>query len=128
MSSFRNLSTQFWGPNGLMFHISPVENRESIAKQGLLAKPPFSKSPLTGRGVYVSEEPLPFKRSDMDLYAVDTSHLPSIPDANFAIDRHRGARWLPGSIPTARLSRLEGDDFDRVYAMNNMHWKNPFKG
>lgn len=133
MAARDNLSSQFWGPGGKMFHISPVENREGIKKEGLRANipPPHglgknfeSNTP----GVFVSGQPYGFN-DNMDVYVVDTSNLPAIPDTAFPIDRAANARFIPGSIPSDRIQRLEGEDYKKAQKAartNSYPWDNPF--
>lgn len=134
MAARDNLSSQFWGPGGKMFHISPMENREGIEKEGLKANTP-PPNPLGKSfksetpGVFVAAQPYSFD-NNMDVYVVDTSNLPAIKDDAFAIDRAADARFVPGSIPPDRVTRLKGKDYkkaqDAVRNRNVYPWDNPF--
>lgn len=101
-----------------MFHISPAKNREGIESEGLRGfmppRNPLGKSFESNvPGVFVAAQPYGFE-DDMDVYIVDTSNLPAIKDDAFAIDRAANARFIPGSIPPNRLTRLEGEDYKKV--------------
>lgn len=106
-----------------MFHVSGVENRQSIETEGLRAgpavalganKPVQSDAP----GVYVSEEPFLISSSrnygDFDVYAVDTQNLPSMSDESSAIDRAIRSRFIPGSIPPERVQRITGESREKI--------------
>lgn len=116
-----------------MFHISSSDNRESIARTGLEARPApvFPKGQLTQqKGVFVSSRPHLFGE-DMDVYEVDTSNLPAIEDDLFAMDKGVGAHFVPGSIPSDRIRRLEGDDRRKVDIWTNQdraNLTNPLTG
>jgi hypothetical protein len=135
MAAKDSLGGQFWGPGGMMFHISPVENRAGIEKEGLRAKPPVGfmdeqKVDVNAPGVFVSEEPLRFN-DDFDVYAVDTQNLPSVIDDKNGIDRFHGSRFVPGSIPPNRVQRITGEDRDKVVkwrASGGHRHENPFQG
>ena len=118
MAARDSLGGQFWGPGGMMFHISPVENRAGIEKEGLRATPPVGfrdeqKVDVGAPGVYVSEMPLRFNE-DFDVYAVDTQNLPAVRDDKNAVDRVYGSRFVPGSIPPDRVQRITDEGRKKV--------------
>lgn len=131
MAARDNLSSQFWGPGGNMFHISPVENRESIESQGLVGKlPPLQNKPKPFKseapGVFVADEPT---RTDeaVDVYVVDTANLPAIVDDALAMDKALNSRFIPGSIPPSRIQRLQGEPRQQIHkaSRESFPWKNP---
>jgi len=140
MAARDSLGGQFWGPGGKMFHVSGVENRESIETEGLRAGLSVAlgvnEPALPGaRGVYVSEEPLLLAGSqhspDYDVYAVDTQNLPSVPDESSAIDRAHRSRFIPGSIPPERVQRITGEAREQVNAWRTRGGRpdeHPFQG
>ena len=113
-----------------MFHIAESSSRDYIDEHGLTPnkresgsnKPTFGEFARTG--VYVSEEPHAVK--GVDVYAVDTSHLPALIDDKTAMDRAKRSRFIPGSVPKERVRRLNDTEINTLYESSNMaRWKNP---
>lgn len=118
MAAKDSLSSQFFGPGGMGFHISEQKNREGILKKGLVGNVPepsgFKKYFQSNvPGVFVSDLPMNTAK-DIDIYTVDTSNLPHITDDVTPFDRAAGSRFIPGSIPRERVRLLEGEEREKA--------------
>lgn len=102
-----------------MFHIAAESSRGHIAEHGLTPKPRTSSE-----GVYVAEEPHAVR--GVDIYAVDTSHLPSLVDDSKAMDRAKRSRLIPGSVSKDRVRKLSDTEVKALQeAQAQYRWKNP---
>ena len=129
MAASDNVSNdQFWGPGGMMFHISPSANRESIRKKGLLGYTAPKEYNLGDKpGVFVSDEPHPFDEN-FDVYGVNTSGLESTPDTHWKRDLVRKSHFVAGSISPERVHLIEGEKRKLVESRTNQFvYKHPFR-
>lgn len=106
-------ASEGWGPSGLLFHLSPCENRSSIREHGLDAQRMGASPGLAGseraelQGVYVFPAPDEAKWwaktmgerhvGGLDLWQVVASGLP-------VLDGPHGFDYVPGTIPPERIS------------------------
>ena len=129
MAASDNVSSdQFWGPGGMMFHISPSANRKTILKKGLVGQQQPEELGVGDKpGVFVSDEPHPFDK-DFDVYGVNTAGLESVPDTHWKRDSVRKSHFIIGSVPPERVHLIEGEKRKLVESRTNQFvYKHPFR-